>query len=207
MPTTISVPVPKSRQKKHKASFVLKCDVKKYFDSVVHDILIGLIKNKITDENAIWLINKIIESYLTLPGKGIPLGNITSQIFANIYLNEVDKFIKHKLKIKYYIRYCDDFLILDNNKNYLEKIIFAIKTFLERKLRLCLHEKKISIKEFRQGIDFLGYVSFPHYKILRNKTKKKMFRRLKENKSLETLKSYLGVLKHCNSYKLILKLS
>jgi len=187
--------------------FVLKCDIKKYFDSISHKILIDLFKTKIFDANVIWLIEKIIKSYATLSGKGIPLGNITSQLFANIYLNELDKFAKHKLKIKYYIRYCDDFVILDNSKEYLESMVPIIEDFLKLRLDLRLHEKKIIIRKFSQGIDFLGYVSFPYNRILRNKTKKRMFRRLKVNKSTETLNSYLGVLKHCNSYKLILKLS
>lgn len=95
IPTTTSGPVPKSLHKKeHVAPF-------------------DLIKNKVKDKNVIWLVDIIIDSYLTSPGFGIPLGNITSQLFANVYLDELDKYIKQELKIKYYIRYCDDFLILD----------------------------------------------------------------------------------------------
>jgi len=88
-----------------KTCFILKLDVRKFFDSINQDILINLIKRKIEDKNAVWLIEKIVRSF----PKGLPLGNITSQLFANVYLNELDQFVKHKLKVKYYIRYCDDF--------------------------------------------------------------------------------------------------
>jgi len=198
--------------------YILKCDVKKFFDSIDHGILISLIQNKIKDENLIWLIKEIIKSFSTSLNKGLPLGNITSQLFANICLNELDRFIKHKLKIKYYIRYCDDFVILSDNKKYLEELILKINNFLKEKLKLSLHSDKISIRKYHQGIDYLGYVSFPYYRILRTKTKRKMFRKIEErmkelkvNKISEesfnqTLQSYLGILKHCNSYKLKLKI-
>lgn len=162
----------------------------------------NLIKRKIKDENAIWLIDKIIKSF----PKGLPLGNITSQLFANVYLNELDRFIKHKLKIEYYIRYCDDFVILDASKSYLESLISKIDNFLQNDLKLFLHPEKVTIKRYGQGIDFLGYVSFPYHRILRTKTRKRMIRNIgrkaSEKSFDQTLQSYLGTLKHCNSYKL-----
>jgi len=185
-----------------KACYVLKCDVRKFFDSIDQNILINLIKKKIKDENVIWLINKVVRSF----PKGLPLGNITSQLFANVYLNELDQFIKHKLKIKYYIRYCDDFVILSNNKNYLENLIIEINDFLKVELRLFLHPNKIEIRKFNQGIDFLGYVSFPHFRILRKKTKKRMLKKAEKSYNIATLISFLGLLKHCNSFELTIKL-
>ncbi len=194
--------------------FILKCDIKKFFDSIDHNILINLIQKKVKDEKAIWIVKEIIKSFSILPNKGLPLGNITSQLFANIYLNELDQFIKHNLKVKYYIRYCDDFVILSNNRENLEDSIPAINYFLKENLKLLLHSDKIKIKKYYQGIDFLGYVSFPYYRLLRTKTKRRMFRkierRIRELKQREisegsfnqTIQSYLGVLKHCNSYKL-----
>jgi len=194
--------------------YILKLDIRKFFDSIDHGILISLIKKKISDENVIWLIEKIIKSFSALPNKGLPLGNITSQLFANIYLNELDKFIKHELKEKYYTRYCDDFTILNNKKEYLEELILQINNFLKKKLKLSLHSDKIEIRKYNQGIDFLGYVSFPYHRILRTKTKKRMFRKieqkineLKQNKISDesfnqTIQSYLGILKHCESHKL-----
>lgn len=181
-----------------KNCFVLKCDIRKFFDSIDQDILLDLIKHKVLDQKIIWLVNKIIKSF----PRGIPLGNITSQIFANIYLNELDKFVKHKLRIKYYIRYCDDFIILSRDKIYLQSLIPIISDFLEKSLKLSLHPQKIFIRKYRQGVDFLGYVCFPYYRILRPKTKKRMLR----NICPENLQSYLGVLKHCNGYKIKLHL-
>jgi len=193
---------------------ILKLDIKKFFDSIDHDILTLFIKRKINDKNTAWLIKEIIESFLTSPGKGLPLGNITSQLFANIYLDKLDKFIKHKLKIRYYIRYCDDFIILDGNRDYLKTLISIVSRFLLEKLKLSLHSDKIEIRKYHQGVDFLGYVSFPYHRILRTKTEKRMFgkikRRVKElrwgkvsPKSFDqTIQSYLGILKHCDSYKI-----
>ena len=97
--------------------WVLKCDIRKFFASIDHDILVGILRKYIFTENIIWLLEKIIESFSSEEkGAGLPLGNLTSQLFVNIYLNEFDQFAKHKLKAKCYIRYCDDFVILSENK-------------------------------------------------------------------------------------------
>ena len=103
--------------------YVLKCDIKKFFNSLDQQILIRILKQKIKDKNFLQLIDQIISSFRKTENKGIPLGNLTSQWFANIYLNELDQFIKHKLEIEYYIRYTDDFVILDENKEKLQKLI------------------------------------------------------------------------------------
>ena len=154
------------------------------------------------------MLGKVIESFDSElgKGKGIPLGNLTSQIFANIYMNELDQFIKHKLKIKYYLRYADDFVILSENRNYLEGLIFKISEFLESSLKLALHENKVTISKYTLGIDFLGYIVLSHYILPRTKTKKRMFRRLKEKINFsnfnQSLQSYLGYLSHANSHDL-----
>ncbi len=196
----------------------MKCDIRKFFDSINHEILFNLIEKKISCPDTLWLIEIIIKSFRKTENKGIPLGNVISQLFANIYLNELDQFIKHKLKIKYYTRYCDDFIVLDSDKENLEKSLNQIKEFLNNKLNLELHPQKIQIRKLRQGIDFLGYVILPHCIVLRTKTKKRMFRKIIENKKRlsqnlvsndsfnQSLQSYLGILKHCKGYKLRLKL-
>ena len=197
-----------------KNCFILKCDIEKFFDSIDHNILISLIQKKIKENDAMWLIRKIIESFTNSLNKGLPLGNITSQLFANIYLNGLDRFVKNALKAKYYIRYCDDFVILSDNKEYLKRLIIRIDDFLKKELKLSLHSDKISVRKYHQGVDFLGYVSFPYHRILRAKTKKRMFEKI-ERKSRElkqgkisaesfnqSVQSYLGILKHCDSYKL-----
>ena len=95
--------------------------------------------------------------------KGLPIGNLTSQLFANIYLNEFDQFVKHNLKVKNYIRYSDDFVIIAKERFYLENIIISIRSFLKERLALELHPKKVSIHKFHQGIDFLGYILLSHH--------------------------------------------
>lgn len=119
-------------------------------------------------------------------------------MFANIYLNKLDQFVKHQLKIKYYIRYTDDFVIVLDKTDNLQSLIPRIKNFLSQKLKLKLHPDKIITRKLRQGIDFLGYVVLPHYRVLRTRTKKRMLKRLNQ----KNLPSYLGLLKHCKGYKL-----
>ena len=159
--------------------FVLKCDVRKFFDSVDQNILLELIKKKVKDKDARRLIKRIIKSFESKSpasagdssafslrmtngwkGRGLPLGNVTSQLFANIYLNELDQFIKRKLKARYYLRYCDDFLVLDTNEECLAGLVSVINNFLEQNLNLCLHSDKIIVRKYHQGIDFFGLCCF-----------------------------------------------
>lgn len=186
--------------------YALKCDIRNFFDSVDHTVLFELIKRKIKDEKTLDLISRIINGFEKTENKGIPLGNVTSQLFANIYLNELDRFVKHTLKVKYYFRYADDFVLLEKDEDTLKEYKYKIEEFLERNLLLCLHKDKVFIRKIQQGVDFLGYVVLPHTIILRTKTKKrilkKIFAKKTENDSeifFKTLDSYLGVLKHCKS--------
>lgn len=109
------------------------------------------------------------------------------------------------MKVKYYVRYCDDFVIISKNKKYLELLVLRIADFLSDKLNLSLHPRKVEIREMSQGIDFLGYVVLPHYLVLRTNTKKRILRRMQNNVSKETKQSYLGVLSHCKGYKIAKK--
>ena len=111
------------------------------------------------DKNLLVLLRRIIGSFETMPGKGLPLGNVTSQIFANMYLNEFDQFVKHTLKVTYYIRYCDDFVILGASQTFLQKLREEIASFLCHVLLLELHPNKVTIRKLHQGTDFLVYVS------------------------------------------------
>ncbi len=170
--------------------------------------------NKISDENVLWLLDKIINSFTKEAGKGLPLGNVTSQLFANIYLNELDQFAKHKLKIQYYLRYTDDFIIISRDQKYLQDLIPQISQFLQNKLLLNLHPQKVFIRKFNQGLDFLGYVVLPHYRVLRTKTKQRMLKKIKlkhnllitkklsEESFAQTMMSYYGVLSHCRGKKI-----
>jgi retron-type reverse transcriptase len=182
-----------------KQSFVLKCDIKKYFDSVDQKILIDLIEQKIICEKTRKIIREIICSYIfSNPGKGIPLGNITSQIFANIYLNSLDNYLKRELKCRFYVRYNDDFVIVSEFVKKLEEIRCKAIIFVKEKLLLEIPIEKTSIRKVAWGIDFLGFTILPKAILLRNKTKQKMYK----NISLKNLHSYFGILKHCNSYNL-----
>lgn len=179
-------------------AFCLKCDVRKFFDSVNHNVLLGLIGKKITDRKSLELIRQIVCSFEVSPGKGLPLGNVTSQLFANIYLNKLDKFVKHKLKQKYYIRYCDDFIILSPDKSELFLTLRYIVIYLKSVLNLDLHPNKIYIRKISQGVDFLGYVSLPHRTVLRTKTRRRIMR-LVDTKNMS---SYFGLLSHCRGRKI-----
>ncbi|MGI6347704.1 MAG: reverse transcriptase domain-containing protein [Patescibacteria group bacterium] len=178
--------------------WVLKLDIKKFFDSVDHVILLQILEQRINDRKLMRLLNDIIYSYYP----GLPLGNLTSQLFASIYLNQFDQFIKHELKIIGYIRYVDDFILLHTDRNILINCLNKIIIFLHKHLHLSIHLEKIELKRYTTGIDYLGYVCFPGYSILRTKTKRRMLKRINE----KNLSSYNGVLKHCRSRKLQYKL-
>jgi len=113
-----------------------KLDIRKFFDSINHSILFNLIRKKINDPDTLQLISLIINSFETTRGMGLPLGNVTSQLFANIYLNELDQFVKNKMKIRQYLRYCDDFIFLHANRDYIDECIRIIDTFLCTELGL-----------------------------------------------------------------------
>ncbi|MDO8574391.1 MAG: RNA-directed DNA polymerase, partial [bacterium] len=146
--------------------------------------------------------------------KGIPIGNLTSQLFANVYMNEFDRHMKNNLKVKHYFRYTDDFVIVSSNEEYLHDILPRVNTFLQEKLKLKLHPNKVSIRKLHQGVDFLGYVVFPKHRLVRSKTRRRIFKKMRgkigeyrlgkiAGKSLEqSLQSYLGVLSHANTHKL-----
>ncbi len=186
-----------------KTCWVLKCDIKKFFASINQETLINILKEYIPNKDIMNLLREVIFSFKL---DGLPLGNLTSQLFANVYLNEFDQLVKHKLKIKYYIRYADDFVVLLEDRESLEKFISAIKKFLNDKLKLNLHPDKIFIKTLYSGVDFLGWNNFSDHRVLRNKTRNRMLKRIKKNSSIETLNSYLGLLKHGNTNKLKLEI-
>ncbi|MFH1029922.1 MAG: reverse transcriptase domain-containing protein [bacterium] len=199
--------------------FILKCDVQKFFDSVDHQILLSILKKKIVDSDAMWLLGQIIESYAAsqtnlFDRQGVPIGNLTSQLFANVYMNQFDQFVKHTLHIRHYARYTDDFVITSKDKKHLKDLVVSIRQFLNIELHLKLHPNKVSIAPYHQGVDFLGYIAFPHYRLLRKKTKLRLYRKLKEkikefrngkiseDSLSQSLQSYLGVLSHANAYNL-----
>jgi hypothetical protein len=191
----------KSSRNHTKTVWVLKCDIRKFFASIDQTILKEIIKLYIYDRNIRSLLLKITGSFSSGEKSiGLPLGNLTSQLFVNIYMNEFDQFMKHKMKAKYYIRYADDFVIFSQDRNWLRNLISQISDFLWDRLKLRLHPNKVSIGTIAAGVDYLGWVNFPDHKVLRTTTKKKMFRRISEvDGKKETVDSYLGLLKHGNA--------
>lgn len=188
--------------------WVLKCDIRKFFASINHKILIEILAQYIPDKEILQLLEKVISSFCSVrPDVGLPLGNLTSQLLVNIYMDKFDQFLKHKLKAKYYIRYADDFVILSDSHDWLINMIPPVRNFLNERLKLELHPDKIFIKTMATGVDFLGWVNFPDHRVLRTTTRRRMAKRLKMNSSIATLNSYLGLLKHGNSYQVKSKIT
>jgi retron-type reverse transcriptase len=178
---------------------VLKCDIRKFFASIDHQILTAILKQKIQDKDILNLLENIIKSF----SPGLPLGNLTSQLLVNIYMNEFDQWVKHKLKAKYYIRYADDFVFLSEEGSYLEDDVRQkVEDFLTHHLKLSLHPDKVFIKTFASGVDFLGWVHFPYHKVIRSVTKRRILRKANE----KNVTSYVGLLRHGNAYRLSRKI-
>ncbi len=186
-----------------RTGWVLKCDIRKFFASIDHEVLLEIVSNRLRDDKVSELIRRVVGSfYSTGFGKGLPLGNLTSQLLVNVYMNEFDQFVKHKLKARHYIRYADDFVILSDNKAWLEGLIPTIKDFLQVRLKLDLHPDKVYIKTLSSGLDFLGWVHFPDHRVIRTSTRHRMVRGLKAGASEASRQSYRGLLSHGNTFKL-----
>lgn len=183
--------------------WVLKGDIRKFFENIDHVVLMDKLRSYITDEEILRLLEKVVESFSSRrPGIGLPLGNLTSQLFVNIYMNEFDQFVKHELKSRYYIRYTDDFVILSDDRAWLTKQIMSIQKFLAGRLKLVLHPQKVFIKTVASGVDLLGWVHFPDHRVLRTTTKRRMMKKLEKFDSPEIIQSYLGLLAHGNTDKI-----
>jgi retron-type reverse transcriptase len=187
-----------------KTVWVLKCDIRKFFASIDQTILLGIMAQYIPDKNILWLVSAIVGSfYSSTKGKGLPLGNLTSQLLSNIYMNEFDQFAKHRLKAEFYLRYADDFAVLSGNRAYVENILPLMREFLGQKLKLSMHPDKVFIRTVFSGIDFLGWVHFPDHRVLRTTTKKRMFENIRiKNGKFETIQSYIGLVGYGNGWKL-----
>ena len=159
--------------------YILKMDVAKYFDNIDKEILLEIIKRKIKDEKLLWLIKEIL--YAQERTKGLEIGNYTSQMFANIYLNEIDQYIKHNLKIKYYCRYLDDSIVIVQTKQEVKEALEKIKEFLKENLKLELN-KKTQIFKSKQGVNFCGY-NINEYRLkIRDKGKRNLKNKVKKLK-------------------------
>lgn len=210
-----------------KNKYVLKCDIKKYFPSIDHNVLLNMLGKKIVDKDVLDLLEKIINSKVfqeeykfygdlfnyTIRFKGIPIGNLTSQLFANIYLNELDQFVKHTLKSRYYVRYMDDFVIFSDDKLYLHKMKEEIGVFLQN-LKLKLNNKKCIVFPYSLGVDFLGFHLYRKHRKIRKLNIKLFIKKMKRmqweyahgKKTLEkirqSIESWIAHAEHANSYNL-----
>ncbi len=194
--------------------YCLKCDVAKFYPNIDHDILHRIVKQKIKCPETLWLLKQII--YSVPGGKNCPIGNYTSQWFGNLYLNELDMLMKHKYKIKAYVRYCDDFLLFDNDKKHLGRMAKVIGKYFADYLKFTL--SKCDLFPVSRGVDFLGYRHFPKYILLRKTTAKRVVRRLKKLPELlrdgritqeqfrSSIASTKGWLRWANTHNLTLKL-
>lgn len=156
-----------------KARYVLKCDIRRYFENVDHAVLLGEISRYVKDQGVLWLVRTILESNGTrpaaTPGRGIPIGNLTSQFFANVYLNRFDHWMKEEQGFSFYIRYVDDFVVLANEKAVLHQALAAIEARLAAQ-GLSVHPAKRIVFPVAEGCDFMGYRIWPDHRRLRPKT-------------------------------------
>ncbi len=190
---------------------VFKADIKHYFDEVNHNTLINILRKKVNDEKLILLISKVLKNHSN--SVGMPLGNMTSQFFANVYLNELDQFVKNELKAKYYIRYVDDFVILHDSKEILESYKEKIDIFLKEKLQLEIHPTKSKILLLKKGISFLGFRNFAYHRLLRKANILNMKRKIiqatqRDYDSLcEFLEGWMAYANYASTYNLRRKIA
>lgn len=175
------------------SNWVWKCDVKRFFDSVDHQILLKIISLRIKDSITLNLLKEVIASYTTVSGRkvGMPIGNLTSQIFANIYLNELDRFVKHKLKSHAYVRYGDDFIIIQPNLEKLKLFRIQIINFLNNELKLQVNPKSDKIMKAHSGLKLLGIKFWPFERTLNNRN----LSRIKRKLASRNVSSYSGLIK------------
>lgn len=163
-------------------TYCLHGDVRKYFPSINHGVLKRLLRERIEDNELLWLLDEIIDSanqINTVQGTGIPIGNLTSQFFANLYLNELDYFVKHTLRQRYYIRYMDDFLLFSDNRDELCRFRDVIRTFIKENLLLTLHEGKSQVWKTNDGFKFLGFRFYKNYRRVSYKGVERFKKRMK----------------------------
>lgn len=189
--------------------WILKCDIRKFFANIDHGVLKAILAKHIQDPDILSLMKNIIDSFNPQGrslGVGLPLGNLTSQLLVNVYMNEFDQYMKRGVKVKHYIRYADDFVIFSEDKSYLEHFIPTIADYLETTLALSLHPNKVYISTLASGLDFLGWIHFPTHRVLRTSTKQRMLKRLCEVEPRTgehlVVASYVGMLGHGNGYTL-----
>lgn len=202
-------------RRNHSKVYVLKADIHHYFASIDHDVLKKILRKKIACRDTLWLLDTIIDS---TPGPGIPIGNLTSQLFANVYLHELDCFVKHGLRAPNYMRYMDDFIVVSHNKDYLHEIRARVTGYLTTELKLQTNDKTqiFPIAKSRgRALDFLGYKIWTTHRKLRKDSVRKVRQKLARHRAgkldtetvLRSIRSWTGHAGHANSYNLRQKLA
>jgi retron-type reverse transcriptase len=181
--------------------YCLKLDIKKFYPSVDHEILKQLLRRKIKDQDLLWLLDGIIDS-----ADGLPIGNYLSQYFSNFYLTYFDHWLKEQKRVKYYFRYADDMVILSDNKPYLHQLLSEISNYLQGNLKLEVKDNYQVFPVKDRGIDFVGYVFFHTHVLLRKSIKQSFARMVARNNKPQSVASYKGWAKHCNTRNLLKKL-
>jgi RNA-directed DNA polymerase len=214
--------------RQHNKVYYLKLDISKYFYRIDHDVLLSILARNFDDPDLMWLFEKIVRSEHTkfgiplgdhgfekerIDNMGMPIGNLSSQLFANLYLNELDQFAKHRLKLRHYIRYMDDIVILHPSKEVLHQVRKEIERFLDERLRLTLNNKT-AIRPIHTGLEFCGYRIWPTHRKIRKETVRKIKSGLKHAKRCfergemttdevnAVVQSYIGFMKHADTYNL-----
>lgn len=182
---------------KENTTYCLKLDINKFYPSINNEILKDLLRSKFKDKDLLYLLDEIIDSTT-----GVPIGNYLSQYFANFYLNRFDHWIKEKLKIKYYFRYCDDIVIFHKDKEYLHKLLREIEEYLYKNLKLKVKSNWQVFPVESRGVDVLGFRFYHKYILLRDSIKKRFIKMMKYNRNIKSIASYNGWLSLCNSKNL-----
>lgn len=211
-------------KRKHGQVFVLKADVSKYFYSIDHGIIKKLVRKRVACKKTLQLIDNIIDSTAEdgeLNPVGLPIGNLTSQLFANVYLHELDEYVKHTLREKYYMRYMDDFCVVHHDKEHLHRIRKDIEDFLWNELRLKTNAKTQVFplgNKYGRALDFLGYRIWTTHRKLRKSSISRICKKLRSfqrkyaagkvtmQKVRESIKSWVAHASHANTYRLRKKL-
>jgi retron-type reverse transcriptase len=169
-----------------KNSWFLKADMAKYFDSIDHGILLGLVRRKVKDEKVLKLVERITRNSDASGGlevgKGLPIGNLTSQFFANVYLDPLDHFLKDQMGVKYYVRYMDDMVVFSNSKDNVKGVTRDIERFLAERLQLKFNRKATFLNSRVHGLPFLGFRVFPKLIRVKRENLKRIKSRLQKRK-------------------------
>jgi RNA-directed DNA polymerase len=199
---TCAAKLKKALQEDHQHTrYCLKLDIRRFYPTIDHQILKDILSRKIKDKDVMWLLGEVIDS-----AAGVPIGNYLSQYFANIYLAYFDHWIKEDRKVKYYYRYADDIVVLAETKKELHQLFQEIRSYLEHNLKLEIKDNYQIFPVEKRGIDFVGYRFWHTHTLLRKRIKKNFAKAIAKNKGPESLVSYMGWAKHCNSKHLIKKL-